>query len=236
MGNSSNEQFNAIQCIVGFFLESKGTPEGVIEMLAHMGVSVSTQTTRNMVNSLTRNAQDRNKTLPPTMFIYDNFDMDFKVAQPTVGKSSSHASMTSTMFSPYAAMDSSDNFQFTWDLYKTSHFNKDLVASDPWIYTPCIWAILPQQLPAAEGLDSLSQAFVWHLRAILVQQEPSIAAYISQLGTPEAVDVLPMTWTIQFLQVPSTLMKVKAMAIGKYWLICLNRVECLMPGLKKMWS
>jgi hypothetical protein len=56
MGNSSNEQFNALQCIVGFFLESKGTPEGVIEMLAHMGVSVSTQTTRNMVNSLTKNA------------------------------------------------------------------------------------------------------------------------------------------------------------------------------------
>lgn len=84
-------------------------PEGVIEIIAHMGVSVSTQTTQNMVNSLMRNARDRNKTLPPTMFIYDNFDMDFKVAQPTDGKSGSHASMTSEMFAPYVAMDSSDN-------------------------------------------------------------------------------------------------------------------------------
>src|SRR5882724_4713607 len=148
MGNRSNEQFNALQYIVSFFLESKGIPKGIIKMLAHMGVSVSTQTTRNMVNSLIKNAQDRNKTLPLTMFIYDNFDMDFKVAQPTVGKSGSHTSMTSTMFAPYVAMGPSDNLRFTQELHKTSCFNKYLAAGDPQIYTPCIQDILPWQLPA----------------------------------------------------------------------------------------
>ena len=86
MGHSSNKHFNVLQCIIGFFLESKCTPEGVIELLAHIGVSVSTQTTCNMVNSLTKSAAHRNKHLLPSMIVYDNFDMDFKVAQPTTGK------------------------------------------------------------------------------------------------------------------------------------------------------
>ena len=86
MGHSSNKHFNVLQCIIGFFLESKCTPEGVIELLAHIGVLVSTQTTRNMVNSLTKSAAHRNKHLPPSMIVYVNFDMDFKVAQPTTGK------------------------------------------------------------------------------------------------------------------------------------------------------
>src|SRR5882762_4292626 len=222
MGNSSNEQFNALQCIVGFFLESKGTPEGVIEMLAHMDVSVSTQTTRNMVNSLTKNARERSKTLPPTMFIYDNFDMDFKVAQPTVGKSGSHASMTSATFAPYAAMGSSDNLRFTQELHKTSRFNKDLAAGDPRIYTPRIRDILPRQFPAVEGLDPLSRAFAWHLRAILVQQEPSFAAYTSQLGAPEAVDVLPVTRTIQF---PASAINADEGQSDGNWQVLVNMLE-----------
>jgi len=52
IGNSSNECFNALQCVIGFFLESKCAAEGRIELLAHMGVLVSTQTTCNMVQSL----------------------------------------------------------------------------------------------------------------------------------------------------------------------------------------
>jgi hypothetical protein len=102
MGHSSNERFNALQSVIGFFMESKCTPESVIELLAHIGVSVSTQTTQSMINSLTKSAAYRNKHLPPSMIIYDNFDMDFKVAQPTIGKAGSHTSMTSATFAPYA--------------------------------------------------------------------------------------------------------------------------------------
>ena len=93
MGNSSNEQFNALQCIVGFFLESKCAPKMVIELILHMGASVLTQTTQNMVNSLTKSERIHNKNLPPSMFIY-NFDMDFKVTQPTAGRNGTHISMT----------------------------------------------------------------------------------------------------------------------------------------------
>ena len=143
MGHSSNERFNALQCIIGFFLESKCTPEGVTELLAHMGVSASTQTTRNMVKSLTKSAIARNKHLPRSMFIYDNFDMDFKVAQPTIGKIGSHTSMTSATFAPYAQGSTLQDLKFTRELHATSRFNKDNLPGCSAVYTPHIRDIMP---------------------------------------------------------------------------------------------
>ncbi|KAF8218819.1 hypothetical protein L208DRAFT_1052994, partial [Tricholoma matsutake] len=57
--------------------ESKCATEGIIELLAHMGVSVSTQTTCNMVQLLTKSATEQNRHLPPSQLIYDNFDVHF---------------------------------------------------------------------------------------------------------------------------------------------------------------
>src|ERR1700676_684361 len=119
MGHSSNECFNVLQCIIGFFLESQCTPEGVIKLLVHIGVSVSTQTTRNMINSLTKSAAHRNKHSPSSMIIYDNFDMDFKVAQPTAGKAGSHTSMTSATFAPYAHGFVPGDLKLTKELHAT---------------------------------------------------------------------------------------------------------------------
>ena len=138
MGHSSNRHFNALQCIIGFFLESKFTPEGVIELLAHLGVSVLTQTTRNMVYSLTKSASQRNKHLPASMIIYDNFDMDFKVAQPTMGKAGLHTSLKSATFAPYAHGFVPDDLKFMKELYATSRFNKVIPEHSPLIYTPRI--------------------------------------------------------------------------------------------------
>ena len=78
-----------------------------------------------MVQSLTKSAAERNRHLPPSQFIYDNFDMDFKVAQPTAGSRGSHASMTSATFAPYADLRPGD-LMFTKELHAKSRFNKDL--------------------------------------------------------------------------------------------------------------
>ena len=166
MGNSSNKNINALQCIVGFFLESKCAPEVIMELLSHMGVSVSTQTNRNIVNSLTKSARLRNKNLPDSMFIYDNFNLDFEVAQATLGNAGKHISMTSATFAPYANCDMAD-LRFTKELHETSRFNKDIMPGDPRIYTPRVHNILPQWDPAA-GVDPLRKALPWHLRAVLV--------------------------------------------------------------------
>jgi hypothetical protein len=63
-------------------------------MMAHMGISASLGTVRNTVASLHRNANQRLKNLPPGNMIYNNFDMDFKVAQPVAGHQGTHISVT----------------------------------------------------------------------------------------------------------------------------------------------
>jgi len=88
------------------------------------------------------------------MFIYNNFDLDFKVAQPTAGKSGWRVSMTSATFSPYANTYNED-LQFTKELHKTSPFNKDLEPGDPQIYKPSIHDILPSRTGPIRTLDPL---------------------------------------------------------------------------------
>jgi hypothetical protein len=53
-------------------------------------------------------------------------------------------------------------------------------------------------LLTSHGFNSLSKAFAWHLRAILVQRGPKFDLYHSQLGLPEPIDVLPVQKTVQF--------------------------------------
>ena len=195
MGHSSNKCFDMLQCVISFFLESKCTPEGVTELLAHMGISASTQTTRNMVKSLTKSTIIRNKHLPCSMFIYDNFNMDFKVAQPTVTKIGSHTSMTSATFALYAQGSMLEDLKFTRKLHA---FNKDNLSGSPMVYTPCIQDIMPQPEVLIDGLDSLHRAFAWHLCAILIKQDWSFRRYREHLGLPDAINPLPVTKTMQF--------------------------------------
>ncbi|KIK59954.1 hypothetical protein GYMLUDRAFT_168640, partial [Collybiopsis luxurians FD-317 M1] len=77
LGHSTNHHFNSLQCIVGLFLESRQAPEIIVELVAHMGVSVSNSSLCNMIRSLHIKARNRLKTLPLTNKIYDNYDIDF---------------------------------------------------------------------------------------------------------------------------------------------------------------
>ena len=186
--------------------------------MAHMGVSVSLGTTQNMIKSLRKHANARLKQLPPSNMIYDNFDMDFHVAQPTVGHQGTHISVTAATFAPYVNVAAED-LCFTKELYETSCFNKDLEPNDPKIYKPRAEDILPELEPVPDSddedefdnddvdmpsptspsdkLDPLRMAFAWHFRNILVEHEPAFKKYKSKLGSPQTIHNLPVERTIQ---------------------------------------
>jgi hypothetical protein len=142
LGHSSNEGFNAFQAIIEFFCDSKLVQEVICEMLAHMGVSVSLATTRNTVKSLRKHTNGRLNNLPPGNMIYDNFDMDFKVAQPVAGHQGIHISTTAATFAPYVDVEPGD-LCFTKELHATSKYNKDLRPEDPRIYKASARDLLP---------------------------------------------------------------------------------------------
>ena len=108
--------------------------------------------------------------------------------------------MTAATFAPYVGT-TLDDLRFTKELHETSRFNKDLQPNDPRIYKLTFRDVLPKVEPpslTSPRLDSLSKAFAWHLRAILVQRGPKFDLYHSQLGLPEPIDILPVQKTVQF--------------------------------------
>ena len=164
-----------------------------------------------MVKSLCKHANAQLKTLPPCNMIYDNFGMDFKVAQPVAGHQGTHMSVTAATFTPYASA-TPDDLWFTKELHKTSIFNEDLHPNDPRIYKPTAFNLLPQcELAStsedesmspvdsdADPLDSLGKSFAWHMCSILVERELRFEKYRHHCGAPDVVDALPIQKTVQF--------------------------------------
>ncbi|KDQ09598.1 hypothetical protein BOTBODRAFT_96838, partial [Botryobasidium botryosum FD-172 SS1] len=86
----SNEQrCNTLQTIVGVFAHLCNAPERVVEMMAHAGLSVSSSSVLNMVNSLSKKSKHLIRDFVQTTCVsvgYDNLDVAFKSAQPTIEK------------------------------------------------------------------------------------------------------------------------------------------------------
>ncbi|KAG2109581.1 uncharacterized protein F5147DRAFT_575834, partial [Suillus discolor] len=105
---NTNERCNCLQGWMGFFMKSTGVPEKVIEVMAHAGLSVSLSTIYNMVTSISKEISRDIKREVRTLraaFAYDNFDIAFNVAQPTLENRSSFVSATSATVIPLYGVD-----------------------------------------------------------------------------------------------------------------------------------
>ncbi|KDQ12171.1 hypothetical protein BOTBODRAFT_76648, partial [Botryobasidium botryosum FD-172 SS1] len=100
---SNERRCNALQTIVGMFAHSCNTPERVLETIAHAGLSVSSSSVLNMVNSLSKKAVDVTKETVRSTCVgigYDNLDVQFKSSQPTIEKAPKLLHMTTGAFFP----------------------------------------------------------------------------------------------------------------------------------------
>ncbi|KIM63643.1 hypothetical protein SCLCIDRAFT_86970, partial [Scleroderma citrinum Foug A] len=55
----TNQKANALQSVLGFFLQSSHTPQKVIETLSRIGISVSVETIATAVHSLSAESQSQ---------------------------------------------------------------------------------------------------------------------------------------------------------------------------------
>ncbi|KAG2079458.1 uncharacterized protein F5147DRAFT_741279 [Suillus discolor] len=135
---------------MGFFMKSTGVPEKVIEVMAHAGLSVSLSTIYNMVTSISK---EISRDIKREAFAYDNFDIAFNVAQPTLEK-------------PLLLCQC--NIRHCDSLY-------GLWASDPKNPYTYNRQTNPTQLSGRE------EAFAWHIRAILVQHNQNFKHFADNL-------------------------------------------------------
>ncbi|KAI0690904.1 hypothetical protein BC835DRAFT_1280059, partial [Cytidiella melzeri] len=80
----------SVQTINVTLLLSTSTPELVVEVFAHAGLSISITTIHKMVSSLSKSASDELRKLAEAKtlgFAYDNFNMDFKSWSATIENS-----------------------------------------------------------------------------------------------------------------------------------------------------
>ncbi|KAG1846481.1 hypothetical protein C8R48DRAFT_616268, partial [Suillus tomentosus] len=100
---TSNSQCNLLQGWLGFFMRSACVPEKVVEVFAHAGLSISLTSIHNAVSSISREISSKIKREVRTLqagFAYDNFDIQFKAAQPTLEHRGSFVSATSATVIP----------------------------------------------------------------------------------------------------------------------------------------
>lgn len=86
---TTNQRCNPLASIMGMFFHSTSTPELVVEVFAHSGLSVSLTAIHKMIDSLSKSAGEKLRALARTKvlgFAWDNVDIDFKSWQPVVEK------------------------------------------------------------------------------------------------------------------------------------------------------
>ncbi|KXN90924.1 hypothetical protein AN958_03199, partial [Leucoagaricus sp. SymC.cos] len=84
---NTNQHCNTLQAMIGLFLQSAGAPEIVVDLLSHLGLSITTLSIYRTVDSLSRKANKAICTAgasKTTMFGLDNLDFTLKHATPTL--------------------------------------------------------------------------------------------------------------------------------------------------------
>ncbi|KIK32355.1 hypothetical protein CY34DRAFT_101658, partial [Suillus luteus UH-Slu-Lm8-n1] len=81
MMQSTNRKSNVLQSILGIFLQSMHTPQHVVDTLARIGISISTDPIHSAIKSLSIESQNNMRDLRRSLlasYAYDNFDVDLK--------------------------------------------------------------------------------------------------------------------------------------------------------------
>jgi len=123
----TNQKANALQCILAFFLQSTHTPYKVIDVLARLGISISTDAINSAIRSLSVESQNMLQHLGQSRlasYAYDNFDVDLKTHVPTVEKSNdSLKHLTSGLLFPLVHGVTQEHLRCSEELWKRSLLN-----------------------------------------------------------------------------------------------------------------
>ncbi|KAG2078758.1 hypothetical protein BDR04DRAFT_1124430 [Suillus decipiens] len=87
---NTNQRLNTLQSILRIFLQSMHTPQKVIDMLSHIGISISTDSIHAAVCSMSAESQNTLHTIGKSLlalYAYDNFNVDLKSQVPQAEKS-----------------------------------------------------------------------------------------------------------------------------------------------------
>ncbi|KAI5982307.1 hypothetical protein EDD15DRAFT_2377924 [Pisolithus albus] len=198
-----NQKSNALQSLLGLFLQSAHAPYKVIDTLAHLGISVSTDTINRAIQSLSQESQNSLQRLGQSLlasYAYDNFDVDLKHDTPTVEKSNdSLKHLTSGLMFPLVHGVTLDDLKCSEDLWRKSALNP--LVDEP--HTPpkrAWWDLLerlqPERSTSSMNASCRNQFNSWMFLHDLCAYGPEyFHQFKSMIRSPEPVEQIPTVKT-----------------------------------------
>ncbi|KIJ15266.1 hypothetical protein PAXINDRAFT_11806 [Paxillus involutus ATCC 200175] len=131
---SMNRKSNTLQSILGIFLQSIHAPQKVIDTLARLGISISTDSINRTICSLSAESQNSLRELGQSLlasYTYDNFDVDLKSQVPQAEKSSdSLKHLTSGLLFPLSHDIALEDLKCSEELWRRSALNPHALKSN----------------------------------------------------------------------------------------------------------
>jgi len=144
--------------MLGIFFQSAHTLQKVIETLARIGISISTETINAAIRSLSIESAHKLRTLGQSLlaaYAYDNFDVNLKSHVPTAEKTNdSLKHLTSGLLFPLVHGATPDDLKCAEELWKRSPLNP---SPDESLQTKRTWRNLLSIHPEPKASNSLSQ-------------------------------------------------------------------------------
>jgi len=159
-----NWKSNALQSILGLFLQSAHTPQKVVDTLAHIGISISTNAINVAVGSLSIESQTSLQKLGQSLlaaYAYNNFDVDLKSHVPITEKSTdSLKHLTSGLLFPLTHGTMPDDLKCSKQLWEKSMLNlhideRSLPPKCTYVQGPCTHPPRTRQCTAPNSTTSV---------------------------------------------------------------------------------
>ena len=209
---STNEQCNYLQGVLGIFYHSTSVPEKVIETLAHASLSISLTSIHTAVKSLSQDAAHKIKAAVCTLTMVlanNNFDINFKSSEPTVECPSSFISATSATAIPLFAVGNPEALRCS-----QRYWGKDPRNPSPSVQPIKIDAEdlndfhlrSSSRKAPSQKLSPLLANYAWHICNILVRQGEHFSFLSQHLAQPTSVNQIPLHQTTQ---IPCRSMNIK---------------------------
>ncbi|KAJ8695821.1 hypothetical protein PTI98_005742 [Pleurotus ostreatus] len=210
MLQSTNQYCNALQSMMGIFLHSCNAPEDIIEVLARIGVSISTTSINDAITNLSKESSTALRRLGKTLttsFAYDNVDIELKHTVPTLEKPhETLVHLTSGTFIPLDHGVVREDLDCSQELWQRSPMNADRSAVEPPINEDELLQLHPETLEHPTGLLRSGRFNTWVFRRDLIQHGPPFfRRYLKELGKPEVVEQIPV---VRSSQVPAKMMDI----------------------------
>lgn len=197
----TNQKCNALQSLVGVFLQSCNVSDQTRNFLAHLGVSVSVTSINRSIRNLSKKAYHEIQRLGATLqasYAYDNLDINLTHSTPTLERSITDTLVhltTASMF-PLHPMTVKSDLDHT-DRLRELAVNPPL----PSTVAQVLASLPPEYNKLNEKKQSIQDQFnAWKFLADLIAYGPSsFQSFREMLGDPEEIDCIPL---VKMEQVP----------------------------------